>query len=177
MTDAHAMMDETALLESGNIHWFSEWRPCVPSRCREMECNTQPCGNVPATGSIVYTIWGRDFSFIYVGMSGRKGNRPGAGGPAERLKSHASGRRSGDQFCVYVADRFVMIKLANRLGEIADGSLSLDQETKLFIREQLGFRWVAVPDHRAAHELEDRIRKGALAAGVPLLNPWGRKSR
>jgi len=29
-----------------------------------------------------------------------------------RLRSHASGRRSGDQFCIYVADRFVLPTLS-----------------------------------------------------------------
>jgi hypothetical protein len=54
-----------------------------------------------------------DGRFIYVGMSGRSitkatqaPNRPY--GLYTRLDSHAGGRRSGDQFCVYVAGRLVL---------------------------------------------------------------------
>jgi hypothetical protein len=66
----------------------------------------------------VYTIW-RDGQFVYVGMSGRgaqpedftvvPGQPPGgAKGLWTRLNSHASGRRSGDQFNLYICDRFIV---------------------------------------------------------------------
>ena len=45
--------------------------------------------------------------------------------PLGRLASHASGRRSGDQFLIYVCDRLVLPRLGNRIGEIAGGALSL----------------------------------------------------
>ena len=93
------------------IHWFSDW----------------PTGDVPRSGAVVYTIWNREGSFIYVGMSGRSfiGETEGKGkaGPWGRLNSHSCGRRSGDQFCVYVADRLVLPTLHNRISEIAEGSL------------------------------------------------------
>jgi hypothetical protein len=65
---------------------------------------------VPTFGAGVYTIWHKDGRFIYVGMSGRgitadTNHRNTPQGIYTRLQSHASGRRSGDQFCVYVADR------------------------------------------------------------------------
>jgi hypothetical protein len=72
---------------------------------------------VPKFGAGVYTIWHKDGRFIYVGMSGRgmtaetrRRNTPQ--GTYTRLQSHASGRRSGDQFCVYVADRLVLPTLS-----------------------------------------------------------------
>ena len=43
----------------------------------------------------VYAVW-EGPALLYVGMSGTL---------PSRLRAHASGRRSGDQFCVYVADR------------------------------------------------------------------------
>src|SRR5215475_6178752 len=68
---------------------------------------------VPAFGAGVYTVWHSDGRFMYVGMSGRgittetiRRNTPQ--GIYTRLRSHASGRRSGDQFCVYVTDRLVL---------------------------------------------------------------------
>jgi hypothetical protein len=98
-------------LTSGPIHWFSDW----------------PTGDVPRPGAVVYTIWNGEGSFIYVGMAGRgflgaaEGN--GKAGPWGRLSSHASGRRSGNQSCVYVCDRLVLPTLHNRIVEIANGSL------------------------------------------------------
>src|SRR5271167_1637417 len=72
-----------------------------------------PNHHVPMFGAGVYTIWHRDGRFIYVGMSGREitaetARRNTPQGIYTRLQSHASGRRSGDQFCVYVADRLVL---------------------------------------------------------------------
>jgi hypothetical protein len=66
----------------------------------------------------VYTIWRGD-QFVYVGMSGRGAQREDfvasshgtarqAKGLWTRLNSHASGRRSGDQFNVYVCDRLIV---------------------------------------------------------------------
>jgi hypothetical protein len=80
-------------LAAGTAYLFSEW----------------PNPEVPTFGAGVYTIWHHDGRFVYVGMSGRGmtsdtayRNKPQ--GIYTRLKSHASGRRSGDQFCVYVAE-------------------------------------------------------------------------
>jgi hypothetical protein len=148
-------------LINGPIHWFSDW----------------PTGEVPRSGAVVYTIWNREGSFIYVGMSGRSfiGGAEGNGrsGPWGRLNSHASGRRSGDQFCVYVADRLVLPTLHNRLSEIADGSHSLDVATRDYIRTNLGFRWFMMESGKAAFELERRLQRGTADCGKPLLNPLG----
>src|SRR5205823_546863 len=56
---------------------------------------------IPSSGAGVYTIWDDHGALIYAGIAGRN---PNGTGLASRLRSHASGRRSGDQFCVYVAD-------------------------------------------------------------------------
>jgi hypothetical protein len=78
-----------------------------------------PNPSVPVFGAGVYTVWHNDGRFIYVGMSGRgitaetiRRNTPQ--GLYTRLQSHASGRRSGDQFCVYVADRLVLPTLTQQ---------------------------------------------------------------
>ena len=64
-----------------------------------------PNPSIPTSGAGVYTIWHSDGRFIYVGMSVKRDIRDNppeyAHGIYTRLKSHASGRRSGDQFCVY----------------------------------------------------------------------------
>jgi hypothetical protein len=46
-------------------------------------------------------------------------------GLLDRLNRHASGRRSGDQFCVYVFDRLLLPTLtASEIQRIADSELS-----------------------------------------------------
>jgi hypothetical protein len=62
------------------------------------------------TGAGVYTVFNDAGEFIYVGIAGRN---PAGSGLASRLRSHASGRRRGDQFCVYVADHYVMPLLSD----------------------------------------------------------------
>ena len=69
----------------------------------------------------VSAVWNRAGHFIYVGMAGRGETAAARGlGPFGRLNSHASGRRSGDQFCVYICDRLEVERLVQR-GELAAG--------------------------------------------------------
>jgi hypothetical protein len=89
----------------------------------------------------------------------------------ESTTACAGGRRSGDPFCVYVCDRLVLPGLHGRLAGLADGSLSLDRETRAYVRASLGFRFVPVPDGATALALEREVRGGSLRAGRPLLNP------
>ena len=92
-------------------------------------------------------------------------------GPFGRLASHASGRRSEDQFCIYICDRLVLPGPHNRFSEIAAGQLSLDILTREFIRAELGFRFITVADGSIALATERRIQRGALGCGKPILNP------
>src|SRR6478752_1482490 len=79
---------------------------------------------IPGSGAGVYTIWDDAGELIYVGVAGRN---PEGKGLASRLRSHASGRRSGDQFCVYVADHYVLPELAReQIEAIRDSRLSMD---------------------------------------------------
>ena len=128
----------------------------------------------------VYSIW-QDHRLVYVGMSGRGRSKDQleavslAGtkrvGLHTRLASHASGRRSGDQFCVYVSDRLVLPNLSSRqIKTVAAGSASLDVLTRTFICEHLGFRFCITDDGQSALSLEAECRAGALG-GAPLFNP------
>jgi hypothetical protein len=49
-------------------------------------------GVIAGSGVGVYTIWDEDDALVYVGVAGRN---PAGKGLASRLRSHASGRRSG----------------------------------------------------------------------------------
>jgi hypothetical protein len=89
-----------------------------------------------------------------------------------RLKSHASGRRSGDQFCIYIADRLVLPTLSqDDISSIASGRHSMDVLVRRYIHQNLCFRFVMLPDGAAAYAVEAAIKKGAWEFGRPLLNP------
>lgn len=89
-----------------------------------------------------------------------------------RLRSHASGRRSGDQFCVYVADRLVLPTLSQEdIAAIASGRHQMDAFVRRFIHENLSYRFVMLPDGAAAYAIEAAIKGGEWEHGRPLLNP------
>src|SRR5262245_34804817 len=117
-------------LEEGPVYRFSDW----------------PNPAVPKVTAGVYTIWdGR--LFIYPGMAGRGLDADSllklrAGkkvtGLFDRLRSHATGRRSGDQFCVYVQDRFILPTLTKEdLLSVGRGALNLDELVRRYIRTRL----------------------------------------
>ena len=75
-----------------------------------------PNTDIPLITAGLYVIW-EDKQLIYCGMSGREiekykySNSKKKYGLINRLNSHESGRLSGDQFCVYVANRIVIPSL------------------------------------------------------------------
>ena len=152
-------------LEAGPLHRFRDW----------------PNDQVPRRAAGVYTVWDGD-RLVYVGMSGRAmtaedleastGSRAVPKGLRTRLNAHASGRRSGDQFCVYICDRFVVPALTpSQQHQLAGGGLSLDDLTRRFIRDRLAYRFVVTADGTEAARLEAEARRGALSVGRPYLNP------
>jgi hypothetical protein len=155
------------VLAGGALYRFGDW----------------PNMAVPVVAAGVYTIW-MEASLIYVGMAGRSlteamiaARREGQPtvriGLASRLGSHASGRRSGDQFCVYVADRLVLATLAeDQIASISAGTLSLDALVRSFVRDRLSYRFVETASGELAYRIERRVQEGDLAGhGKPLLNP------
>ena len=122
-------------------------------------------------------IWHNDGRFIYVGMSGRgitadTIHRNTPQGIYTCLQSHASGRRSGDQFCVYVADRLVLPSLSqDDIVAIASGRHQMDVFVRRYIHENLSYRFVMPPDGAAAYAVEASIKSGGWEFGRPLLNP------
>lgn len=146
-------------LEDGPLHRFTEW----------------PATHLEIGPSGVYTIWA-DNLFVYVGMSYAHRNdadKVKAKGVFGRLASHASGRRSGDQFCVYVCDRFVIPRLtpADKTA-LADGERLLDARTRAYIHDEFGYRVIVTESGNVARELESRIRREGLPrSGRPLINP------
>jgi hypothetical protein len=165
-------MDENAAaaylgeLTQGELHAFEDW----------------PNSSVPRVASGVYTVWNDTNDYLYVGMAGRsltaeaiterRVNPSARAGLWDRLNSHASGRRSGDQFCVYVADRLVLATLTpETIAAITHGEESLDRLVKAFIRRNLVYRYIATQDNAEAFELERQARRGLQGIGKPFLNP------
>ena len=112
------------------VHRFADW----------------PNKDVPKGQPGVYLIYQKG-RWIYIGMSFKN--------LQSRLNQHASGRRSGDQFCVYVSDRLVMKNLTDEQRvEISQGTYSLDHQIRDFIRTELSYRYVLVWDDPTARALE-----------------------
>ncbi len=139
------MTDSMHELEHGRLHRFRDWL-----------ITTVP--KIPGA----YTIW-HDARFLYVGIAK-------SGGLSKRLGSHATGRRSGDKFNVYVSDRLVLRTLTpQQIAQIADGTLRLDALNREYIRDHLSFRFCPCTD---AREIERMIRAGRWPYGQkPALNP------
>jgi hypothetical protein len=84
----------------------------------------------------------------------------------------AKGRRSGDQFCIYVCDRLIIPSLSpDQLRAIGSGALSLDAMTKQYMHDFLSYRFVATVDRASTLRLEVQVKTAALDDGKPILNP------
>ena len=137
----------------------------------------------PRVAAGIYSVAGARLGSV--GMSGRglsasalerlRAKDDGAHGLAARLASHASGRRSGDQFCLGVTDRLVLPShVPPELEEIVAGLRSMDSDAREFVRRELPHRFAVVEDGTAALSMERRKRARAWAAGYPF---WARFQR
>jgi hypothetical protein len=150
-------------LASGPLYPFSGW----------------PVAEVPEVAAGLYSIWKGD-QFVYIGMSGRSASseelerRRQIGktfGLFNRLASHASGRRSGDQFCFYIADVFVLRQLTRvQIEAISRRQMKMDSLVKKYIHDHLSFRFMETSDGATALRVEAEIKDGSLGV-KPLLNP------
>jgi predicted GIY-YIG superfamily endonuclease len=128
------------------VHAFADW----PNR------------EIPKGKPGAYLIY-QSSKWIYIGMTFKN--------LQSRLNQHASGRRSGDQFCVYLGDRLVMPKLGiDQMKDLFSGELSLDHEIKKFVRSQLSYRYLLVKDDPTARTLEAHGLQVAKGQGAELLN-------
>ena len=135
-----------------------------------------PNPSIPAVAAGVYAIW-KGSELIYCGMSGREIDSKGKTstkkyGLVTRLNSHASGRLSGDQFCVYVANRFVIPSIVSaELPLFETGKLTLDTRTKTFIHQYFEYAYALVTTSADAYGLERSARRGEVFGVRPFLNP------
>jgi hypothetical protein len=135
------------------IHRFSDW----------------PNESVPKIAAGVYSIWdsGR---LIYVGMAGRGPAAKDVSAPDEPLKAKGlstrmnsdwSGRRSGDQFCVYVRDRFIVPILSARTARADRRRHAVARRAHAGVHP----RTLRVPIHHHDRRHERQVQGGALGAG------------
>ena len=121
-------------------------------------------------GSIIYSVWDKEDKFIYIGISGLQKSLEKRS-PLSRMVSHCSGMRSGDQFCVYIHDFYVIPKLIQK-GEYTASIGFLDKLTKEYIHENLSYRFVSFNSDDSdiiVRQLESKIKTGVLGLS-PILN-------
>ena len=152
-------------LETGQLHTFANFAAAA----------------IPKNIAGVYTIWEGD-RFVYVGIGGTRirytepNDEAQPSKPVEglhgRLKQHHNGDRSGDKFCIYVCDRFVLPSLTpDEIERVGTGALSLDKLTRDWIQAHLAFRYIRTHSGDEARKIENEVKAGALIAGRPFLNP------
>ena len=121
----------------------------------------QPRKYISNNGSIIYSVWDKEDKFIYIGISGLQKSLEKRS-PLSRMVSHCSGMRSGDQFCVYVHDYFVIPELlkSNSYQPLRG---YLDRLTKEYIQKKLRYRFLCFQTEdsvRTVRNLENKIKSG-----------------
>ena len=89
-----------------------------------------------------------------------------------RLESHAKERLSGDQYNVYVANRFVVPSLtAEQQSQMSAGSLTLDILTRQFIHQYFQYQYLIVDHSKEAFAIERLSQGGYIFNQRLYLNP------
>ena len=143
---------------------FSSEKPLIPFT----DDHTQ---YVPEYGSIIYTVWDLDEKFIYVGIGGTQDKPVRERDPRSRIREHRSGRRSGNQFCCYVHDYYVIPELV-RSGGFERKKRYLDILTRDYIHRNLRYRvkgFQTEDSVKIVRELEKKIQRGFFGT-PPVLN-------
>ena len=143
---------------------FSSDRPLIPFTADYTKY-------VPEYGSIIYTVWDEDERFVYVGIAGTQDKPVEERNPRSRIKEHITGRRSGNQFCCYVHDYYVIPQLI-KSGKFERKKRQLDILTKEYIHKHLRYRvkgFQSEDSVKIVRDLEKEIQKGFFGS-PPILN-------
>jgi hypothetical protein len=127
---------------------------------------------IPKFGSILYTIWNTSGQFIYVGIGGIRGQRAQDRNPRSRILQHWQGMRSGDQFCIYVQDHFVLPALVGSPYFPQNGQI--DRLVRQYIHQHLAYAYIidqSDDGNKRVRDYERQIQQGAWRGLKPLLNP------
>jgi hypothetical protein len=128
--------------------------------------------NIPSFGSILYTIWNTGGDFVYVGIGGIRGQTAKDRNPRSRITQHWQGMRSGDQFCIYVQDHFVLPQIIGRPYFAQNGQI--DRMVRKYIHENLSYAYVidqSDEGNKRVRDYERSIQQGAWQGMKPVLNP------
>ena len=132
---------------------------------------TSNVSDVPSWGSIIYTVFLDKTEYIYVGIGGLSGKSVTERNPRSRIMQHSQGRRSGDQFCIYIQDFYVIPELIGSKYTPKKGYL--DQLTKEFIQSRLTYRYLVVQSEdsdQVVRKLERELQCDHHGHGFPLIN-------
>ena len=130
---------------------------------------------VPNYGSIIYTIWDVENTFLYVGIAGLQEN-PAHRNPLKKIESIASGKRQKESFCHLVHDRYVLPEIVAK-GHLEDPFPDLDRVTQNFIHRNLFFRFAHFKEEvstSVVRQYQKEIRRGAYGFLPPILNGTSR---
>ncbi len=108
----------------------------------------------------VYCAWLDASELIYVGKATNAEN----GGLDNRIRSHYSGQRGSDQFCLYLFDSYIK-KIPEGIG--ADVTKKINETTKKWSRENVSFSFIELEDGDDESCIESQLRKKL----KPKLNP------
>lgn len=133
--------------------------------------STRNVSDIPSWGSIIYTVFLDKTEYIYVGIGGLSGSTVNDRNPRSRIIQHSQGRRSGDQFCIYIQDFYVIPQLVGQHYTPKKGYL--DQLTKEFIQSRLTYRYLVVQtedSNSVVRKLERELQCDVHGFGSPSLN-------
>jgi hypothetical protein len=157
------MKHHVADLALSPLHRFADW----------------PNSSIPRVCAGVYAVYDREERFLYVGMAGaglnkrvisQKMNAGKDSGLYVRLCSHANGYRSGDRFNIYIGDLYVLGTLPRpTIANISEGKASFDTCIKKYIRSELSYRYVVVPNN-VVRGLEAYIQTTGINGRLPSIN-------
>ena len=132
---------------------------------------TSNVSDIPSWGSIIYTVFLDKTEYIYVGIGGLSGKSVTERNPRSRIIQHSQGRRSGDQFCIYIQDFFVIPQLIGK--DYTPKKGYIDMLTKEFIQKRLSYRYLVVQSDdsdKIVRRLERELQNNVHGFGVPKLN-------
>lgn len=138
--------------------------------------SSESADKIPEFGSILYAVFLDKTEFIYIGIGGVAGKTVTDRKPRSRIKQHIQGNRSGDQFCIYIQDFYVIPQLIGKKYTPQKGHL--DKLVKSFIQSRLSFRFLAFQtddSSQIVRKLEREIQAGQYHNRLPTLNSSAKK--
>jgi len=148
---------------------FDESRPLLAFSSESIK-------EIPEFGSILYTVFLDRSEFIYVGIGGLAGSDVKTRDPRSRIRQHIQGRRSGDQFCIYIQDFYVIRDLIR--SDYTPRKGHLDELVRNFIQSRLTFRFIVFQtddSDQIVRTLEREIQSGLYLNKRPTINFSGRE--